>query len=145
MKSFKKTVNRKKLILVLAVALGILVPAKIGYDYYSSDYHSDLTAKVYNDTVNENINIVFYKKGCPYCEAGMSKIKSEAKDSDVTTFYVDVESEDGQVLVSRFDIVKAPAIVMIRDGKSTLDYYAYDDKNGDIAVNDKYIEEVFTG
>ncbi len=32
---------------------------------------------------------------------------------------------------------------MIRDGAITLDYYTYDDKNGDIAVNDKYIEEVF--
>lgn len=143
MKSFKKIVNRKKVILVLLVALGLLVPLKIGYDYYSSDYHSDLTAKAYNDTVNENINIVFYKKGCPYCEAGMSKIKREAKQSDVTTFYVDVESEDGQTLTRRFDVEKASAIVKVRDGKSTLDYYAYDDNNGDIAVNDKYIEEVF--
>ncbi|SDB01751.1 Thioredoxin [Streptococcus henryi] len=143
MKSFKKTVNRKKVILVLLIALGLLVPLKIGYDYYSSDYHSDLTAKVYNDTVNENINIVFYKKGCPYCEAGMSKIKSEAKDSDVTTFYVDVDSADGQALISRFDVVKAPTIVTVRDGAITLDYYAYDDKNGDITVNEKYIEEVF--
>lgn len=143
MKRFKTIVNRKKVILILLIALGLLVSLKIGYDYYSSDYHSELTAKAYNDTVNENINIVFYKKGCPYCEAGMSKIKSEAKQSDVTTFYVDVESEDGQVLTSRFDVEKAPAIVKVRDGKSTLDYYAYDDNNGDIAVNDKYIEEVF--
>ncbi|MDK7293430.1 thioredoxin domain-containing protein [Streptococcus pasteurianus] len=127
----------------MLVVLGLLVPLKIGYDYYSSDYHSDLTAKAYNDMVNENINIVFYKKGCPYCEAGMSKIKSEAKQSDVTTFYVDVDSTDGQALTSRFDVIKAPTIVMIRDGAITLDYYTYDDKNGDIAVNDKYIEEVF--
>ena len=143
MKSFKKIVTKKKVIIILAVALGVLVPIKIGYAYYLSDYHSELTAKVYNDTVNENINIVFYKKGCPYCEAGMSKIKSEAKQSDVTTFYVDVDSTDGQALTSRFDVEKAPAIVKIRDGKSTLDYYAYDDNNGDITVNDKYIEEVF--
>lgn len=143
MNVFKKTVNRKKVTLVLLIALGLLVPLKIGYDYYSSDYHSDLTAKVYNDTVNENINIVFYKKGCPYCEAGMSKIKSEAKQSDMTTFYVDVESEDGNTLVDYFNIEKAASIVKIRDGKSTLNYYAYDDKNGDIAVNNEYIEEVF--
>ena len=143
MNVFKKTVNRKKVTLVLLIALGLLVPLKIGYDYYSSDYHSDLTAKVYNDTVNENINIVFYKKGCPYCEAGMSKINSEAKQSDVTTFYVDVESEDGNTLVDYFNIEKAASIVKIRDGKSTLNYYAYDDKNGDIAVNNEYIEEVF--
>lgn len=143
MRRFKTIVNRKKTIISLVVVISLLVPAKIGYDYYSSDYHSELTAKVYNDTVNENINIVFYKKGCPYCEAGMSKIKSEAKQSDVTTFYVDVESEDGQTLTSRFDVEKASAIVKVRDGKSTLDYYAYDDNNGDIAVNDKYIEEVF--
>lgn len=143
MKSSKKIVNRKKVILILLIALGLLVPAKLGYDYYSSDYHSELTAKAYNDTVNENINIVFYKKGCPYCEAGMSKIKSEARQSDVTTFYVDVDSTDGQALTSRFAVEKAPAIVKVRDGKSRLDYYAYDDNNGNIAVNDKYIEEVF--
>ena len=133
----------KKIILVLLIALGLLVPLKIAYDYYSSDYHSELTAKAYNDTVNENVNIVFYKKGCLYCEAGMSKIKSEAKDSDVTTFYVDVDSTDGQVLTSRFNVEKAPVIVKNRDGAIALDYYAYDDKNGDIAVNEKYIEEVF--
>lgn len=133
MNGFKKIVNRKKFILVSLIALGLLVPLKIGYDYYSSDYHSDLTAKVYNDTVNEDVNIVFYKKGCPYCEA---------KQSDVTTFYVEVNSTDGQALTSRFDVVKAPTIVTIRNGAITLDYYAYD-KNGEINVNDKYIEEVF--
>ncbi|MCO4640675.1 thioredoxin family protein [uncultured Streptococcus sp.] len=141
--SGKKKLNRKKVILVLAIALGILVPVKIGYDYYSSDYHSDLTAKAYNDTVNEDVNIVFYKKGCPYCEAGMRKIKHEAKQSNVTTFFVNVDTTDGQALTSRFDVVKAPTIVTIRDGAITLDYYAYDDKNGDITVNEKYIEEVF--
>ncbi len=144
MNGFKKIVNRKKIILVLLIASGLLVSLKIGYDYYSSDYHSELTAKAYNDTVNENVNIVFYKKGCPYCEAGMSKIKSEVKDSDVTTFYVDVDSTDGQALTSRFNVEKAPAIVKNRGGAIALDYYAYDDKNGDIAVNDKYIEEVFS-
>ncbi|MCO4677160.1 hypothetical protein Si006_01270 [Streptococcus infantarius subsp. infantarius] len=141
--SSKKKLNRKKVILVLAIALGILVPVKIGYDYYSSDYHSDLTAKAYNDTVNEDVNIVFYKKGCPYCEAGMRKIKHEAKQSNVTTFFVNVDTTDGQALTSRFDVVKAPTIVTIHDGAITLDYYAYDDKNGDITVNEKYIEEVF--
>ena len=143
MSGFKKKLNRKKVILVLAIALGILVPVKIGYDYYSSDYHSDLTAKAYNDTVNEDVNIVFYKKGCPYCESGMRKIKHEAKQSNVTTFFVNVDTTDGQALTSRFDVVKAPTIVTIRDGAITLDYYAYDDKNGDITVNEKYIEEVF--
>lgn len=143
MNGFKKIVNRKKIILVLLIVSGLLVSLKIGYDYYSSDYRSELTAKAYNDTVNENVNIVFYKKGCPYCEAGVSKIKSEAKQSDVTTFYVDVDSIDGRALTSRFSVTKASTILKIRNGKSTLNYYAYDDKNGDIAVNDKYIEDVF--
>lgn len=136
--------NKRKNIalLLMLITLGTLPFLIIGYSY-SRDYHSELNAKVYNDTVNEDVNIVFYKKGCPYCEAGMSKIKSEAKQSDMTTFYVDVDSSDGQALTSRFDVVKAPTIVTIRDGAITLDYYAYDDKNGDIAVNDKYIEEVF--
>lgn len=60
----------------------------------------------------------------------------------MTTFYVEVNSTDGQALTSRFDVVKAPTIVTIRNGAITLDYYAYD-KNGEITVNDKYIEEVF--
>lgn len=143
MNGFKKKLNRKKVILVLAMALGVLVPVKIGYDYYSSDYHSDLTAKAYNDTVNEDVNIVFYKKGCPYCEAGMRKIKHEAKQSNVTTFFVNVDTTDGQALTSRFDVVKAPTIVTIRDGAITLDYYAYYDKNGELVVNDIYIKKVF--
>ena len=134
--------RKKTALLLLLTTLGILPFLLIGYSY-SKDYHSELNAKVYNDMVNENVNIVFYKKGCPYCEAGMSKIKSEAKRSDVTTFYVDVDSTDGQALTSRFNVEKAPAIVKNRDGAIALDYYAYDDKNGDIAVNDKYIEEAF--
>lgn len=124
------------------ITLGALVSLGITYTCYIRTYHSDLTAKVYNDTINENVNIVFYKKGCPYCEAGMSKIKSEAKQSDVTTFYVDVESPDGVKLVNRFGAKRAPIIVKIRNGVSTLDYYAYN-QDGDIIVNDKYIEEVF--
>lgn len=134
--------RKKTALLLLLITLGTLPFLLIGYSY-SRDYHSELNAKVYNDTVNEDVNIVFYKKGCPYCEAGMGEIKSKAKQSDVTTFYVDVDSTDGQSIVARFDVVKAATILKIRDGAITLDYYAYDDKNGDIAVNDKYIKEVF--
>ena len=136
--------KRKLIALVLSlITLGLVVPIKIGYDYYFSNYHSELTGKVYNDTVHENINIVFYKKGCPYCETGISKIKQRARKSNVTTFYVDVDSTDGQVLTARFDVLKASTIVKIRDGAITLDYYAYDGEDGEITINDKYIEDVF--
>ncbi len=136
--------NKRKNIalLLMLITLGTLPFLIIGYSY-SRDYHSELNAKVYNDTVNEDVNIVFYKKGCPYCEAGMGKIKSETKQSDVTTFYVDVDSTYGQSMAACFEVVKAATIVKIRDGAITLGYYAYDDKNGDISVNDKFIEEVF--
>lgn len=142
MKSFKKTVNRKKVTLVLLIALGLLVPVKIGCDYYSSDYHSDLTAKVYNDTVNENINIVFYKKGCPYCQAGVSKIKYESSRSDVTTYYIDVETNVGKKLAKEFDVSHSPTLVTIRDGEVSVGYYAFD-KDNKIVLNDELIEGAF--
>lgn len=142
MKCVKNIIIEKKFALVWLITLGALVSLGITYTCYTRTYHSDLTAKVYNDTINENVNIVFYKKGCPYCEAGMSKIKSEAKRSDVTTFYVDVESPDGVKLVNRFGVAKASTLIMIRNGAITQESYVVA-KNGRIVHRSRFIEKAF--
>ena len=138
-----KTIAKKKIILASLVTLGIAIPTKIAYLQYSGSYHSDLTAKVYNDTTNNNVNIVFYKEGCPYCQAGMSKIKNEAKNSNVTTFYVDGSTTEGKTLAKRLGVTKAATIVKIRNGDISSGYYAYDDKEGNITADESYIKEVF--
>lgn len=133
----------KKKLVILLVALGLLGSAKVGFDYVLNRSQNQEIHAVYNDSnLERDINIVFYKKGCPYCEAGIGTVKKEAKHSNVTTLFVDVESLDGKNLASRFDVVKAPTIVTVRNGSITLDYYAYD-KDGDVYVNKDYIKKVF--
>lgn len=133
----------KKKLVILLVALGLLVSAKVGFDYVLNRSQKQEIHTVYNDSdLEQDINIVFYKKGCPYCEAGIGTVKKEAKHSNVTTLFVDVESLDGKKLASRFDVVKASTIVTVRNGSIMLDYYAYD-KDGDVYVNKDYIKKVF--
>ncbi|SEP72054.1 plasmid transfer operon protein [Streptococcus equinus] len=139
----KKWFKDKKKIVVLLVALGLICSVKLGHDYVLHSQQSQEVYQVSTDSIlQQDVNIVFYKKGCPYCEAGIGKVRREAKQSNVTTLFVDVDSSDGKKLTSRFDVVKAPTIVMVRNGSITLDYYAYD-KDGDVYVNKDYIKKVF--
>lgn len=60
------------------------------------DYNRHLTEQVYVDAaVNQNVNLVFYKRGCPYCEVGKKAVINAAGKNQFPTFYIDVESEDG--------------------------------------------------
>ncbi|MEX2803841.1 thioredoxin domain-containing protein [Streptococcus sp. H31] len=146
-KSLKKRLL--SFVLVFVFLFGFLASAKFFCDYVlinsSGDYSKELSATAYNDVVyKQNVNLVFYKKSCPYCKAAKDKIIEESKGSLITTFYVDVTTADGKSLAEHFGVVKAPTIVMIRDGEVSIGYYAYDE-GGEIMVDNEYIEEVFNG
>lgn len=111
-------------------------------DYVARDYDKHLTEQVYVDAaVNQNVNLVFYKKGCPYCEKGKIAVIDAAEKSPYPTFYIDVESEAGQVLVKKYQIEHAASIIKIRDGKSTLYQYAIKKKTGQIEADQVTIKE----
>lgn len=135
--------RKKYLLLVTSFSLVLVGTVVLSEPYFSKEYPSELTAKAYNDTISEkSVTLVFYKHGCPYCEAAMPRIKKAAKQSSVTTFYVDVETADGKVLVNRFNIQHAPTMVTIRNGAVTVSPYAYD-KDDKLTVDTHVINNAF--
>lgn len=130
------------------VAVSLLFFTVIGVqtvwtEYVVKDYDKHLTEQVYVDAVvNKNANLVFYRHGCPYCEKGKNTVIVVAEKSPYPTFYIDVESADGQVLVKKYQVEKAASLVTIRDGQSQLYHYAAKDKNGQITADEKTIKEV---
>ncbi|SUN08684.1 thioredoxin/glutaredoxin [Streptococcus agalactiae] len=108
------------------------------------DYNRHLTEQVYVDAaVNQNVNLVFYKRGCPYCEVGKKAVINAAGKNQFPTFYIDVESEDGQDLVKKYQVEKAATIVQIRGGRSKRVTYAVKDRYGHYQPKRQIIKEVF--
>lgn len=138
-----------KFICGVIIAIALLFFVGVGVQttwrkYVIRDYDKHLTAQVYTDSVvNQNVNLVFYRNGCPYCKAGKKTVITAAEKSLYPTFYIDVESEDGQALVKKYQIEKAASIIKIREGKSHLYTYATKNKTGQIEPDQMSIKEVF--
>ncbi|MBY4835039.1 thioredoxin family protein [Streptococcus agalactiae] len=136
-----------KLALGTLVAVGMLFFAVFGVqtlwtEYVTKDYDKHLTEQVYVDVVlNQNANLVFYKTGCPYCEKGKKVVIEAAEKSPYPTFYINVETEDGQALVKKYQVEKAATLITIREGESKLYLYATKDKKGKIIADEKSIKE----
>jgi len=110
--------------------------------YVVKDYDRHLTEQVYVDAViNQNANLVFYRHGCPYCQAGKKAVITTAERSAYPTFYINVESEEGQVLVKKYQVEKAATLVSIRDGQAKIIPYATK-KKGEIKVQPSALQEV---
>lgn len=111
-------------------------------EYVDKDYDKHLTEQVYVDAmINQDVNLVFYRRGCPYCEAGKKATINASEKSSYPTFYIDVESESGQVLVKKYQVKKAATIVTLRDGKLQLYLYAAKDREGKIKADKIAIKE----
>ncbi|HGC8432789.1 TPA: thioredoxin [Streptococcus agalactiae] len=138
-----------KLIFATIAAVAILCFTVIGVqtiwtEYVVKDYNRHLTEQVYVDAaVNQNVNLVFYKRGCPYCEVGKKAVINAAGKNQFPTFYIDVESEDGQDLVKKYQVEKAATIVQIRGGRSKRVTYAVKDRYGHYQPKRQVIKEVF--
>ncbi|GAY70614.1 thioredoxin [Streptococcus dysgalactiae subsp. dysgalactiae] len=138
-----------KLIFATIAAVAILCFTVIGVqtiwtEYVVKDYDRHLTEQVYVDAaVNQNVNLVFYKRGCPYCEVGKKAVINAAGKNQFPTFYIDVESEDGQDLVKKYQVEKAATIVQIRGGRSKRVTYAVKDRYGHYQPKRQVIKEVF--
>lgn len=138
-----------KLIFATIAAVAILCFTVIGVqtiwtEYVVKDYDRYLTEQVYVDAaVNQNVNLVFYKRGCPYCEVGKKAVINAAGKNQFPTFYIDVESEDGQDLVKKYQVEKAATIVQIRGGRSKRVTYGVKDRYGHYQPKRQVIKEVF--
>ena len=131
-------------VVVIAFFLAIVtIVALTNWGYFGSqDYDKHLTEQVYVDTVvNQNVNLVFYRTGCPYCEAGKTAVVVAAQKSVYPTFYIDVESESGQQLVKKYHVEVAATLIQIRDGKTKLFHYAMKTSAGKYQPKTESIEE----
>ena len=111
-------------------------------DHFILDYDSHLTQKEYQNTVlDQNVNLVFYKKDCPYCQVGKSVVVDAANKGSYPTFYIDTQTEEGQKLVEKYQVEKAATIIKIRKGKIKKYLYASRDSEEKIVADEKAIQE----
>lgn len=130
------------ILVILFVSLAVLGGYRMYKDHFILDYDSHLTQKEYQDTVlDQNVNLVFYKKDCPYCQVGKSVVVDAANKGSYPTFYIDIQTEEGQKLVEKYQVEKAATIVKIRKGKIKKYLYASRDSEEKIVADEKAIQE----
>lgn len=106
----------------------------------SHDYDTHLAAKQALDVSNKHYNLVFYKRSCPMCRFGKKAVIKAGEKSPLTTFYVDVESEEGEKLVEKYSIKEAPSVVFVR-GDMIEKYLYVTEKDGGYQVNKEVLEK----
>ena len=128
---------------ILAILLSILFCYSVIYGNPESIKAEKVESQevMVNTVMKGNYNLVFYKDNCPYCEVAESKISRAVGHSKYPSYYIDIESKDGQLLKSLYGVEFASTIVSIRDGKGKLALYAKKDKNKQITVDEKTIEK----
>ena len=130
------------ILVILFVSLAVLGGYGVYKDHFILDYDPHLTQKEYQNTVlDQNVNLVFYKKDCPYCQVGKSVVVAAANKGSYPTFYIDTQTEEGQKLVEKYQIEKAATIIKIRKGKIKKYLYALRDSEEKIIADEKSIQE----
>lgn len=74
------------------------------------------------------------------CRFGKQAVIKAGDKSPLTTFYVDVESQEGQKLVEKYSIKEAPSVVLIR-GEVVEKYLYVTEKDGGYQVNKEVLEK----
>lgn len=155
--SFKFTILKKEVItieskaflkktgLVLAGAgtifcLAVTTNTLVDTYQKSHDYDTHLAAKQALDVSKKYYNLVFYKRSCPMCRFGKQDVIKAGEKSSLTTFYVDVESEEGEKLVEKYSIKEAPSVVYVR-GDMIEKYLYVTEKAGSYQVNKEVLEK----
>lgn len=130
------------ILVILFVSLAVLGGYRMYKDHLILDYDPHLTQKEYQHTVlDQNVNLVFYKKDCPYCQVGKSVVVDAANKGSYPTFYIDTQTEEGQKLVEKYQVEKAATIIKIRKGKIKKYLYASRDSEEKIVADEKGIQE----
>lgn len=88
----------------------------LGYSFYYGSYQNQtLNQNVYDSiTQKEKYNLVFYKRGCPYCLSAEREVISESKESSIPAVFVDVQSSKGKKLIAKYHVSRPATIVTVR-------------------------------
>ena len=130
------------ILVILFVSLAVLGGYRMYKDHFILDYDPHLTQKEYQNTVlDQNVNLVFYRKDCPYCQVGKSVVVDAANKGSYPTFYIDIQTEEGQKLVEKYQVEKAATIIKIRKGKIKKYLYASRDSEENLVADEKAIQE----
>lgn len=111
--------------------------------FYKQEPETLLDQKLFSQiVVNQNINLVFYKNDCPYCKAAEKDVFSSSKKNSFPTFFIDLDTEEGQILKMKYGVKYASTIVSIRTGSVELFLYAKKE-DGKFVPDKLKIEQAF--
>lgn len=91
---------------------------------------------------DRNLNLVFYKRGCPYCQAAEKEVISEAKRNKNKTYFINLDKARGLAVSEQYHVHKAYTIIKIR-GKKVTRYYTAKVVDGKIVANRAEISQAF--
>lgn len=141
---------RESIYLKLAVTLLLLFGLQLGETTVEkailSFNHStiDLTDK----TKFNKYNLVFYKPNCNLCNSGSLMIASSINDkrqfnNSFPIYFVNVETEFGQELVHKYDIVKSNTMVSVSGNDIHKIIYSERTKvNDEVRLSDQFADEM---
>lgn len=135
-------IGMKKKFFLGVILLGIcLIIAMRNNDYASQKNNQDNFTSLKE---NDNSNLIFYKKDCPYCAGAEKEVLEQSRKSNVPTFFIDAESASGKPLVKKYHVRYAATVITIRGGK--VQKYIYAEKQNDTyRAKDDVINKVFGG
>ena len=128
------------IIVILVMTIIVLLPIYSNNKFYQNTYETNNVSRKMVE--KSSYNLVFWKKGCPYCEAGLKAVKDKDKDTKIETMYIDTQSKLGKELTAIYGIKRASTIVKVRNDRSTLLEYATK-INNKIVSDDSNIEKAF--
>ncbi|MEY8661438.1 hypothetical protein AALT52_00810 [Ligilactobacillus faecis] len=124
------------------ILLGICLTGLLGSNSYARQKNNQ--DRFTNLNESSNVNLIFYKKNCQYCEGAEKEILKYSRKTTVPTFFIDVRSDNGKILVKKYNVRYASTIVKIR--KEKIEKYIYGEKRGDTyRAKQDVIEKVFGG
>ncbi|GFE42887.1 hypothetical protein ScFU53_12650 [Streptococcus canis] len=110
------------------------------------DYPNQLTAKSYQQLVETgDFNLIFFKRGCPMCQAGKQAVLKASQASPYPSVMVDVETHEGQVLVERYGVTKAASLVLSRGHQLQHYRYVIEDHDGKFMPNQEALNALTKG
>ncbi|WP_404387285.1 hypothetical protein [Ligilactobacillus animalis] len=144
--------KKKKFFLFVGIVGIILIAAFIwGFEKNNSYRSQSDTRNSVSEIIegkSKDYNLVFYKKGCPYCKGAMFEIVKGAVDSSLReggaeTLFVDTEGKAGRELVKKYHVRYAATVVKVRNKKEVKKMVYAEKVAGKYRAKEEVVDEVF--